>query len=300
MIDFLIFLYGIGLMMATYSYASYVLKIPGKAPQVVVRRIQELHTHPKELEEKYRPFHEKLLQPIAERIVQLIKINRLTKLELEENLQMAGLDKTPEEFYAKQLTTGLAFLFFAAIWALLLRTPAILVPGLVLAAFGGTLPARDLEKQIQEKKNMIIIELPDFLDMLIISLRAGRNLASAVRKAAEHAGPNLRPLLERLQANLELAENKKDPLWEFAESTQIQEVKDFVSALEIGMDAKAKQAEEIYRSQSRIMRDLRTMALKRYARSIPAKLNLLHVWLYLNCVAIPIIGAVMQFSQVMG
>lgn len=300
MIDYLIFLYGIGLMMATYSYASYVLKIPGKAPQVVVRRIQELHTHPKELEEKYRPFHEKLLQPIAERIVQLIKVNQLTKLELEENLQMAGLDKTPEEFYAKQLTTGLAFLFFAAIWALLLRTPAILVPGLVLAAFGVTLPARDLDKQIQEKKNMIIIELPDFLDMLIISLRAGRNLTSAVRKAAEHAGPNLRPLLERLQANLELAENKKDPLWEFAESTQIQEVKDFVSALEIGMDAKAKQAEEIYRSQSRIMRDLRTMALKRYARSIPAKLNLLHVWLYLNCVAIPIIGAVMQFSQVMG
>jgi len=93
---------------------------------------------------------------------------------------------------------------------------------------------------------------------------------------------------------------ENDPLWEFAESTQIQEVKDFVSALEIGMDAKAKQAEEIYRSQSRIMRDLRTMALKRYARSIPAKLNLLHVWLYLNCVAIPIIGAVMQFSQVMG
>ena len=84
MIDFLIFLYGIGLMMATYSYASYVLKIPGKAPQVVVRRIQELHTHPKELEEKYRPFHEKLLQPIAERIVQLIKVNRLTKLELRK------------------------------------------------------------------------------------------------------------------------------------------------------------------------------------------------------------------------
>lgn len=55
MIDFLIFLYGIGLMMATYSYASYVLKIPGKAPQVV-RRIQELHTHPKELEENTGPF----------------------------------------------------------------------------------------------------------------------------------------------------------------------------------------------------------------------------------------------------
>lgn len=47
------------------------------------------------------------------------------------------------------------------------------MPGLVLAAFGVTLPARDLDKQIQEKKNMIIIELPDFLDMLIISCGPG-------------------------------------------------------------------------------------------------------------------------------
>ncbi len=300
MFDLVIFIYGIILMFMAYSYAIYMLKIPGKASMVMVRRIKEVNLNEKELENKYKPIHQKFLQPVAEWLIKSIRINKLTKIELQEKLEMAGISKTPEEFMVKQVTTGMGFVFFGIIWAIILQTPVVLLPALLLGAFGSTLPAKDLSKRIEEKKNFIIMELPDFLDMLVLTLRAGRNLYSAVKKASEFSGPTLKPLLEKLQADIELVENKKDALWKFAESTGVQEVKDFVSALEIGMDAKAKQAEEIYRSQSKIMRDLRVLALKRYTKSIPAKLNLIHVWLYINCITIPIIGALMQFGSIMG
>ncbi len=296
--NLLMLLLGLVLMMATYSYATFRLKIPSRVPMVMVQRIKNSHLSEKELENKYKPFLERLLQPVAEIIVKNVKLNRLSRLELEEKLEMAGVNKTPEEFMAKQVTTGLGFVAFSLIWVVLLKTPVILLAGLVLGAFGMTLPTRELDKKIEEKKSFIIMELPDFLDMLVLSLRAGRNLYSAVKKASEQSGPTLRPLLERLQADLELVENKKDALWKFAENTGIQEVKDFVSALEIGMDAKAAQAEEIYRSQSKTMRDLRVLALRKHTKSIPARLGMLHAWLYFNCIAIPIVGAVMQFISI--
>ncbi|MBS4020858.1 MAG: type II secretion system F family protein [Dethiobacter sp.] len=299
MFDLIILFYGFMLAAFTFSFVSYKLKIPGKAPMVLVRRIENINLSEKELDEKFKPLHEKLLQPIARAIVRGVKLNRLTRMELEEKLVMAGMNRTPEEFMVKQLTTGLGIFVLSLVWVFILRSPVVLLPGLLLGLLGAALPAGELDKKIQEKKELIIMELPDFLDMLVLSLRAGRNLYSAIKKAAEHSGQALRPLLEKLQADVELVENKKDALWDFAERTGIQEVRDFVSALEIGMDAKAKQAEEIYRNQSKIMRELRVMALRRYTKSIPSKLSLLHIWLYLNCIAIPIIGAIVQFGNLM-
>ncbi len=299
MLDIILLVYGLILMFAVYSFALYKLKVPSKAPMVMVRRIQDVGLSEKVLEEKYKPLYEKILQPIAVAITKNIKLNRLSHMELQDKLAMAGVYKTPEEFMVKQITTGLGFVAFSLIWVVLLKTPIILLAGILLGILGAALPAKDLDRRIEEKKNFIIMELPDFLDMLVLSLRAGRNLYAAIKKASEQSGPTLRPLLEKLQADVELAENKKDALWTFAENTGLQEVKDFVSALEIGLDAKAKQAEEIYRSQSKIMRDLRALALRRYTKSIPQKLTMLHVWLYLNCIAIPIIGSIIQFASIM-
>lgn len=300
MFDLMLTVFGFIWMLAVYSFTAYRLKIPNKAPQVIVRRIRDVGLTEKELEEKYKPLHEKVLQPIAVAITKNIKLNRLSKMELQDKLNLAGVNKTPEEFMVKQVTTGLGFVAFSLIWVFILKTPVVLLAGLLLGVLGAGLPAKDLDRRIEEKKNFIIMELPDFLDMLVLSLRAGRNLYSAIKKASEQSGPTLRPLLEKLQADVELADNKKDALWAFAESTGVQEVKDFVSALEIGMDAKAKQAEEIYRSQSKIMRDLRALALKEYTKSIPAKLNMLHVICYMNCIGIPIIGSIIQFATIMG
>jgi Flp pilus assembly protein TadB len=291
--------YAFVMMLVVYILLHHKMKIPSRAPLVIVRRIQDVGLTERELEEKYRPLHEKILYPLAAGITKSIKINRLSRLELQDKLAMAGVGKTPEEFMARQVMTGLMFVAFSLAWVFILGTPVILFAGLLFGLLGSTLPAKELEKKIEERKSAIIMELPDFLDMLVLSLRAGRNLLAAVRKASEQSGPTLRPLLDKLQADIDLTENKKDALWRFAESTGVQEAKDFVSALEIGLDAKAKQAEEIYRSQSKIMRDLRALALRRYTKSIPARLSLLHVWLYLNCIGIPIIGAIMQFGAMM-
>lgn len=288
--------YGLFFMVLTYSVMNYKLMIPGKTSMVIVRRIKELNISEKELEKKYRPLHEKILQPIAEAIIKNVKLNRLSKMEIEEKLNMAGINKTPEEFLTKQITTGLAFFSISLLFAIVSQAASFLLLGLVLGIVGAIMPAKDLDKKIAEKKSLIIMELPNFLDMLVLSLRAGRNLYSAVKKASEHSGPVLRPLLEKLQADIELVENKKDALWAFAENTGVQEVKDFVSALEIGMDARAKHAEEIYRSQSKIMRDLRALALRRYTKTIPGKLKAIHLWVYFNCILIPIIAAISQFS----
>jgi len=296
MFDLILISCGLTLLFLTYSAASYKLMIPGRAPMAVVRRIRDINLSEKELEEKYRPLHEKILGPLAAWLVGSIKLHKLSKMELEEKLSMAGINKTAEEFITKQVATGLAFFLFGLLFTAISGFSALILFALILAAVGYIMPVKDLEAKIAYRKNQIIIELPDFLDMLVLSLRAGRNLYSAVKKASEHSGPYLRPLLEKLQADIELLDNKKDALWEFAEKTGVQEVKDFISALEIGLDARAKQAEEIYRSQSKIMRDLRALALRRYTKKIPGKLRFIQLWVYFNCIAIPIIAAITQFS----
>ena len=299
MYKFFVVMYGLVAAFFAYSLVIQKQKVPSKASMVLVRRIKDSNLSEAELEEKYRSLHEKLLQPIAKALVGAMRVNRLTKMELSDKLAMANVNKTPEEFFIKQATTGLGFFIISFLWIFILRTPLVLIPGLALAGYGMMMPLKELDKRIEERKNRIIMELPDFLDMLVLSLRAGRNLYSAIKKASEQSGPALRPLLEKLQADLELVEDKKDALWRFAESTGIQEVKDFVSAIEIGMDAKVKQAEEIYRSQSRMMRSLREMALKKYTRSIPSKVKILHVILFLNCILIPIVSSLLQFASVM-
>lgn len=297
MYDIFVIIYGLALAFGVYSYTAYRLQIPGGSSKALVRRIQDLNLSEREVGEKYKPLHEKIFGAIAMRVASMVNINKLSRMELQEKLNLAGIKKTPEEFLAKRITMALWLFSFSILWVLVLRTPLLFLPGLLLAFIGFNLPAKDLDKKISEKKNRIIMELPDFLDMLVLSLRAGRNLYTAIRKAAEQSGPNLRPLLEKLQADVELVENKKDALWEFAERTGLQEVKDFVSALEIGMDAKAKQAEEIYRSQSKTMRTLRTMALKKQTSTVPQKLSMLHIWLYINCIGVPIIASILQFGS---
>lgn len=219
---------GVFLSMFVYSAVSYRLMLPGRTPMAVVRRIKDISLNEKELGEKYRPVHEKILGPLAERIVSSVKLHKLSKMELEEKLSMAGVNKSAEEFMARQVTTGMAFGFFGLLFTVALGTPMLLMLALILFVLGYTMPAKDLSAKIAHKKNRIIIELPDFLDMLVLSLRAGRSLYSAVKKASEYSGPHLKPLLEKLQADIELLDNKKDALWTFAERTGLQEVKDFV------------------------------------------------------------------------
>ncbi len=295
MFNLIIYSYGLVLMFMVYSYMTYKLQIPGKAPMVLIRRIKDINIPESELDKKYKPLHEKMIESIAYILVKSIRMNKLSHLELEEKLSLVGEDKTPEQFVAKQLMTGVGIAVFISVWYVMFKTPVILLVALSLGALGLYIPLKDLDRKVQERKNMIILELPDFLDMMIISLRAGRTLYASVKKASEQSGPALKPLLRKLHADIELMENEKDALWKFADLTGIQEVKDFVSALEIGLDAKIKYAEEIYRSQSKIMRSLRIMALKRYTKEIPRKLNYIHALLYFNCIIIPIIGSLLQF-----
>lgn len=299
MFDVFTVIFGLVVVTIIYAHVDYRTKTPSKISSSLVQRIKDMDLTSKELEKKYQSLSNKVFQPIAEVLINNIKINRLSKMELADKLRLSGINKTPEEFMVKQATTGLALMSFSVVWIFILGTPLVLIAGVALGIVGAILPTQDLNKRIEARKDRIIMELPEFLDMLVLSLRTGRTLMSAVKKAAEHSGETLRPLLDRLQANMELEDVKKDALWDFAESTGIQEVRDFVSALEIGLDAKAKQAEEIYRGQAKIMRDLRVMALKRYTKTIPQKINLMHVWLYFNCVAIPLIGSVAQFTKLM-
>lgn len=142
--------------------------------------------------------------------------------------------------------------------------------GLLLIGF--TFPAMNLGEKIKKRQKSIALQLPNSLDLLTISVEAGLDFMSAMRRVVEkHPDGPLKEELERFFKQTELGRPRREALREMATRVQLQDLTAVVSAL-IQADRLGVSIGPILNTQSEMLRIRRAQRAEKLAQEAPVKM----------------------------
>lgn len=177
------------------------------------------------------------------------------------------------------LTTAIVFGFMLAVTSITGTIPASI--GVILAIFFGLagycLPMLWLLQQAQKRQTGIRKSLPDFLDLLVISVEAGLGLDMAISKLSNlksaKTSTYLREELKRFTKDIGLGKPRREALLDMAGRTGVDEFMVIINALVQSYEMGTGVAQTL-RVQSDSLRVRRLQAAEEKANKIPVKMVL--------------------------
>lgn len=140
------------------------------------------------------------------------------------------------------------------------------------ALLGFYFPAMSLGDKIKKRQKSIMLQLPNTLDLLTISVEAGLDFMSAMRRVVEkHPEGPLKEELERFFKQTELGRPRREALREMANRVQLQDLTAVVSALIQG-DRLGVSIGPILNTQSDMLRIRRGQRAEKLAQEAPVKM----------------------------
>ncbi|HEY1789992.1 MAG TPA: type II secretion system F family protein [Verrucomicrobiae bacterium] len=188
-------------------------------------------------------------------------------------------DMTGTQLFGTQLLCMIAFPIF---WGFIFHKISFLsgfVEGpkqvLVYAAFmliGFIFPAMNLGEQAKKRQKSIMLQLPNTLDLLTISVEAGLDFMSAMRRVVEkHPEGPLKEELERFFKQTELGRPRREALREMSNRVQLQDLSAVISSL-IQADRLGVSIGPILNVQSEMLRIRRGQRAEKLAQEAPVKM----------------------------
>jgi tight adherence protein C len=228
-------------------------------------------------------------EALTERVVDARDLGRLRARFLE-----AGwADATPTKFLAKcAIYGGIGLL--AAIATLVLLHPSLMISGGMLLAFTGFafhMPYSQLGGAVKRRKREISRALPDLLDSLSSTVRAGLALNAALTNAANAVTG---PLAEELHATLgeiRLGRSRSESLRALATRVKNDEVTQVVRAM-IQAERLGANLSSVLMSLSDESRERRVLKAEEVASALPVKMVLPMALFMLPALFVMIFGAV--------
>jgi tight adherence protein C len=248
-------------------------------------RLQALSGQRKDFlsEELHLPFTRRFLQPLLKQVFGAFGNFRRARQKdskkldhLSLRLKMAGLTISAHDYRTAVLFvqfTGL-LLFAAASRFLLIVRPLIglliLLFVLIISLLG---PKYYLDKKITKRRDAIRKELPDVLDLLVVSVEAGLGLDSAiVRLGEEKKTPLIGELLLTIR-DVSMGISRKAASKALSERTDVAELKLFINSLlqaeQLGVSVKS-----VLSAQATQLRQARKQMLEAKAMKAPVKMML--------------------------
>jgi tight adherence protein C len=228
-------------------------------------------------------------QALTERVVDKRDLGRLR----EQFLQAGWYEETPTAF----LTRCLAFSgagIVAAIALIWLRHPSTMIAGgLVLgfAAAGAYLPYSRLGGAIKKRKQAISRALPDLLDTLSSTVRAGLALNSALVHAAYAVSGPLADELHGMLSEIRLGRSRTEALRALAARVKNDEITQVVRAM-VQAERLGANLSSVLDSLSAESRERRVLKAEEIAASLPVKMVLPMALFMLPALFVMIFGAV--------
>jgi tight adherence protein C len=187
--------------------------------------------------ELQQPVMDRTLRPMMRRLSGIG--TRLTSRErvgrTESKLAEAGypyglrtIDFMGLKVVAALVTSGLTFLFFG----LAMGDPST---GMVLAigglGLGFFLPDYWISRRIRARQKQILLAIPDTLDLLTISVKAGLGFDAALGKVVEKTQGPLTDEFRRTLAEVRIGKARRDALREMVARTNVPALTNFISAI---------------------------------------------------------------------
>jgi tight adherence protein C len=194
---------------------------------------------------------------------------------LRQRLVLAGLAErlSPEEFLVLQIVALLFGAGFGYVFGTLLgfSTTGVLRLSVFLAAIGAFVPESRLGAKREDRQSSIRRDLPDVLDLLVISVEAGVGLEGAIEVVGRHFDSPLAHEMNRMLREMELGVPRRTALQNLRRRVQIPEVSTFVLSL-VQADALGMPLGRVLKTQATEMRSKRRQWAREKAAKLPVKI----------------------------
>jgi len=187
--------------------------------------------------ELQQPLFERTLRPlairlagVAQRFASKEKVSRTDK-----RLMMAGNPgdlRTVDFLGMKLVVAGLVGVGTFLVFALLVGNVAFgVLGGVALGGLGFMLPEIWLSRRIKKRQKGILLAIPDTLDLLTISVRAGLSFDGALAKVVEKVAGPLSDEFRRALAEIRVGKTRREALRDVVGRTEVPALSNFIGAI---------------------------------------------------------------------
>ncbi len=253
----------------------------GSSVDPVQARLTQLGTmQARNLEEieLQQPFLDRTLKPLAGRMSGTV--SRFTSASFaattEKRLAMAGNPgelRVADWLGIKAVSSIVFAILFFLLFTLLLGTgPVIgLLIGVAGIAFGYIAPEFWLGRRVNARKHAILLQIPDALDLLTISVRAGLGFDAALGKVVEKLIGPLTDEFRRALAEVRMGKARRDALRDIVARTDVAPLTNFIGAI-IQAEQLGVSISKVLQVQSEQLRIERRQRAEEMANKAPIKM----------------------------
>jgi tight adherence protein C len=230
--------------------------------------------------ELQQPFIERTLRPLANALSG--RMSRVASSSFQERtekrLALAGNPgnlRVADWLGVKAVGAVVGALIFALLFIVIgvLRLPPILrfampVIGLML---GYTIPEFWLGSQVRKRQHLILLQIPDALDLLTISVRAGLGFDAALGKVVEKLNGPLTDEFRRALAEVRVGKARREALRDIIPRTEVPPLTNFIGAI-IQAEQLGVSISKVLQVQSEQLRIERRQRAEEQAAKAPIKM----------------------------
>ncbi|HET9520541.1 MAG TPA: type II secretion system F family protein [Candidatus Limnocylindrales bacterium] len=261
-----------------------VLGLAGSSPvDPVQARLTQLGTmQAKNLEELelQAPFIERTLRPLAARLS--ASSSRLAsnsfQATAEKRLALAGnpgnlrvADWIGVKVVGAIVGALLFIVLFVIVGLMALPVPVNFLMGAIGLALGWTLPEFWLGGRVRKRQHAILLQIPDALDLLTISVRAGLGFDAALGKVVEKLEGPLTEEFRRALAEVRVGKARREALRDIVPRTEVPPLTNFIGAI-IQAEQLGVSISKVLQVQSEQLRIERRQRAEEQAAKAPIKM----------------------------
>jgi tight adherence protein C len=210
-----------------------------KPPQDAVQaRLSQLVVQPKSLEEMelQAPFTERTLRPLIKRLARVgaRRTQGGTIAKLDARLQKAGYPgglRGADWLGVKLLGAIVLGVALGLLGLLMGAMPLPLLLGIIGAAFGYVIPEYWLGRKIRSRGQEMVLQLPDALDLLTISVEAGLGFDAALAKVVEKMDGPLIDEFRQALSEVRMGRTRREALRDIAARAEAGPITNFIGAI---------------------------------------------------------------------
>jgi len=294
---------------AVFAIVVALLMQLGKKWDATGRRLNAIHNVQRDYgdEELKKSFADRLVRPFLHKVSSAFKrkdgaqpAKQSRSMEkLDKMIKTAGLNITANEFstvkviFTVVLLIGCLLIFRFADFQMLNKLLFLLV-GIILCILG---PKSYLNSKIKKRKETIVRELPDVMDLLVVSAEAGLGLdASIARLAQKYKGVVVFELAAAVK-NIQMGVSRRVSFKEMADRCDVKELTAFATAI-IQAEQLGVPIKNVLTSQADRLRVERRQRIQAKAMKAPVKMMLPTIGFIFPVIFIILLGpAVMNLIE---
>ena len=225
-----------------------------------------------------RPFTERMVKPFLQNIGQALA--NMTPSEIRSNIEKriiyAGKQQSmtfPRFITIQILLAVLLFALFMFVFSLLpsIPTGSAIVLSLLVGLLGFVLPILSLSSMARKRQVLIQKSLPDFLDLLLVSVDAGLGFDMALKRVTSQMEGPLAQETSRALEEIRIGRSREEALRGIVHRTGVPDLSSFISAI-IQAEQLGTNIANTLRIQANTMRQKRRQRAEKAAMQAPIKM----------------------------